>query len=87
LVLKLLIQQDAGFEAKYRVESEARCLRCNRRLTHPESLVTGIGPECSGRGRNRPVREAAEGPRTTPTQRYRLERAEEATQFAPGVYD
>jgi len=28
------------------VKLEKRCLRCNRRLTHPESLRTGIGPEC-----------------------------------------
>jgi hypothetical protein len=28
------------------VKVEKRCLRCNRRLTHPESLKTGIGPEC-----------------------------------------
>ncbi len=25
---------------------EQRCLRCNRRLTTPESIKAGIGPEC-----------------------------------------
>lgn len=26
---------------------ESQCRRCNRRLTNPESLLTGIGPECA----------------------------------------
>ena len=25
---------------------EARCIRCNRTLTHPDSIEMGIGPEC-----------------------------------------
>jgi hypothetical protein len=25
-----------------------RCRICNRRLTHPDSVATGIGPECAG---------------------------------------
>jgi len=25
------------------------CLRCGRKLTHPESIQSGLGPECSGR--------------------------------------
>lgn len=29
---------------------EGRCRRCNRRLTNPESISTGIGPECSKMG-------------------------------------
>jgi hypothetical protein len=29
---------------------EARCGRCHRKLTVPESIKTGMGPECSGRG-------------------------------------
>jgi len=28
---------------------EGRCRRCNRRLTHPESIRSGIGPECGRR--------------------------------------
>jgi len=28
---------------------EARCGRCGRRLTVPESIASGIGPECAGR--------------------------------------
>lgn len=29
---------------------EGRCCRCGRKLTVPESIATGMGPECSGRG-------------------------------------
>lgn len=28
---------------------EARCRRCGRPLTHPESVATGLGPICAGR--------------------------------------
>lgn len=28
---------------------EGRCGRCGRRLTHPESIQTGLGPECAGK--------------------------------------
>lgn len=28
------------------VRHEGRCCRCGRTLTHPESIDTGIGPEC-----------------------------------------
>lgn len=28
---------------------EGRCGRCNRKLTVPESILSGFGPECSGR--------------------------------------
>lgn len=28
------------------VQHEGRCGRCNRPLTHPESLQNGLGPEC-----------------------------------------
>jgi hypothetical protein len=31
------------------VYHEGRCGRCNRKLTHPESIETGFGPECAGR--------------------------------------
>lgn len=30
---------------------EGRCGRCGRRLTVPESVAAGIGPECAGRKR------------------------------------
>lgn len=28
---------------------DKRCRRCNRRLTNPTSIESGIGPECAGR--------------------------------------
>lgn len=28
---------------------EGKCIRCNRKLTNPESLKSGIGPECAKR--------------------------------------
>ena len=33
----------------YRLEGEKTCLRCNRRLTTPESIEAGIGPKCRSR--------------------------------------
>lgn len=30
-----------------RIALEKRCIRCNRKLTNPTSLETGIGPECA----------------------------------------
>jgi hypothetical protein len=35
----------AGFDMHH----EGRCGRCGRRLTVPESIETGLGPECAGR--------------------------------------
>lgn len=32
---------------KLEVWHEGRCCRCNRKLTTPESLQSGIGPECA----------------------------------------
>lgn len=33
----------------YRLLLEGRCCVCNRKLTEPESIRTGIGPVCAGR--------------------------------------
>jgi hypothetical protein len=33
----------------YRLLVEGTCVRCNRRLTTPESIESGIGPVCAGR--------------------------------------
>lgn len=35
--------------AQLSVQHEGRCCRCNRTLTHPDSLTDGIGPECKKR--------------------------------------
>ena len=34
----------------YSLLTEGRCIRCNRRLTEPQSIITGIGPVCAQRG-------------------------------------
>lgn len=31
------------------VQHEGRCCRCGRTLTHPESVASGIGPECASK--------------------------------------
>lgn len=36
-------------ERGYTIEGSKRCARCGRKLTEPQSLVTGIGPVCAGR--------------------------------------
>ena len=33
----------------YTLLRESRCCVCNRKLTVPESIEAGIGPECAGR--------------------------------------
>ena len=33
----------------YELMASVRCIRCNRKLTNPESVVAGIGPECAGK--------------------------------------
>lgn len=47
----LATEGDASrFYAKgYRLLSEERCVKCNRKLTNPLSIRNKIGPECSGR--------------------------------------
>jgi hypothetical protein len=45
-----MLSDPRGWAAKgctFRVE--ARCRRCGRALTHPESIATGLGPVCAGR--------------------------------------
>lgn len=36
-------------DEKMKLYHSGKCCMCNRKLTHPESLETGIGPECSKR--------------------------------------
>lgn len=31
----------------YRIQGESRCIRCGRKITHPVSLETNIGPVCA----------------------------------------
>lgn len=56
LALRKLAQEDKGERAHshfagngYTILRESRCCRCNRKLTHPESIRLGIGPECASR--------------------------------------
>lgn len=35
------------WQDRYEVLIEGTCVRCNRKLTHPESITSGIGPECA----------------------------------------
>jgi len=39
---------DSVFTGQYELLKEGRCLRCNRKLTTPESITKGIGPICEG---------------------------------------
>ena len=42
-----VIWERAVLPAGYNIRHEGRCARCGRTLTHPESLNSGIGPECA----------------------------------------
>lgn len=46
-----MIEDPQHWEDKHDIEYlfEGKCVVCNRRLTHPESIRTGIGPVCAGR--------------------------------------
>lgn len=35
--------------AGYQILNAGRCCRCGRKLTVPESLASGLGPECAGK--------------------------------------
>lgn len=53
VLLSLLLQDRLGQNLSklgYTVELSKRCSRCFRVLTHPESLASGIGPECAKKG-------------------------------------
>jgi len=49
LLWSLAVEDGQAERAGYKLLLEARCLRCNRRLTTPESIRTGVGPVCAGR--------------------------------------
>ena len=42
-----LANQTQDFPAGYELHHEGRCCRCGRKLTTPESVKRGIGPECA----------------------------------------
>jgi len=51
MVWSLCTQGEASgyYKLGCRILVERRCVKCNRKLTHPESIELGIGPECGGR--------------------------------------
>ena len=50
LLFDLALHGDnSPYAAQYEILKEGRCLRCNRKLTTPESIESGIGPVCAGR--------------------------------------
>ncbi len=48
------------YAEKYSLTASKKCIRCNRKLTTPESLAAGIGPECAGRESRRNTQTAVE---------------------------
>jgi len=51
MIWSLLIEEENSPYHKFgiRIEVEKKCLVCNRTLTNPKSLETGVGPECGKR--------------------------------------
>jgi len=39
--------EDSLEDRQFEIMHEGHCCRCNRALTHPDSIKTGIGPECA----------------------------------------
>lgn len=46
---KRFIENPDSYEDKVSILFEGRCIRCNRKLTTPESIRDGIGPICRGK--------------------------------------
>ena len=51
LAIRGATEEEHGFwfGEGYRLLLEGRCVKCNKKLTKPESIRTGIGPVCAGR--------------------------------------
>ena len=51
ILLAMLIKGKASrFSEKISIKASTTCLRCNRKLTTPQSIADGIGPECIKKG-------------------------------------
>jgi hypothetical protein len=48
-VFSWLFKNMTGLPLFVKVHHEGRCGRCGRRLTVPESIKLGLGPECAGK--------------------------------------
>lgn len=44
-----MLLQGRAIPAGYSIHHEGKCGRCGRTLTVPESIQTGLGPECAGK--------------------------------------
>ena len=44
-----LVWSGADLPEGYNLQHEGRCGRCGRALTVPESIASGLGPECAGK--------------------------------------
>ena len=53
IVRSLFVEgNDSRFAKTVSMEVSKLCIRCNRKLTTPQSLADGIGPECIKKGLN-----------------------------------
>ena len=43
------VLKSKNIPTEYHIENAGKCGRCGRTPTHPESLKSGLGPECEGR--------------------------------------
>lgn len=50
MIKAIIIDKNQNWTDKYDQLLEGTCIKCNRRLTHHTSIVTGIGPECAKKG-------------------------------------
>jgi hypothetical protein len=46
MIRMIVVEEDPQWVEKYDHLLEGRCARCNRKLTVPESIESGYGPEC-----------------------------------------
>lgn len=49
MIEKIVVERDPAWTSRYDHLLEGTCRICNRKLTHPASIVAGIGPECASR--------------------------------------
>jgi hypothetical protein len=47
ILLAMIIKgKESRFSDRVEIKESRKCLRCNRKLTNPQSVEDGIGPEC-----------------------------------------
>lgn len=45
--LAAMLNEPQNFEKSAGFQFAGTCIRCNKKLTHPESIRSGIGPDCA----------------------------------------